>query len=527
MVGLTKSFGAAHALRDVSFAVEPGTVLALCGENGAGKSTLMGILAGAIPHGTYSGSIRVGGREMSFSGPGDAEACGIAMLPQELLVYPQLSVSENVLAAGVPNRFGIVRRGELHETAWRLCQRVGLDVDVSAPISSFEVSERQLACIARALAREPKVLILDEPTAVLPRQDAERLFVVIRDLAASGTTILYVSHHLSEVARLADQVAVLRNGRLVTPPTKGLTVQDIIEAMAGEGIAEYLHRAETLDRSNGNAIEIRLDSVTRGDRTVLGPCHLQVARGEILGVAGLAGSGRDDLIGALIGAPGYKLKGEVLLNGVRLPSTSPTRARAVGLAAVPAERRSDGLMMLDTIRSNLFLGSEARFARVGLRSQSVERSTAVALIADFGVVPDDGDRIVATLSGGNQQKVLIGRALSAYAECIVLAEPTRGVDVRARSAIHELMRKSAAAGRALVIASSDIDELLSLTHRIAVMFEGQCVAVVDAAVTDTKELLRLVTSGAEMVEPEKVSGDAFLRPDLASPNQSDNRRTDS
>lgn len=494
--GLGKSYGVLRALDAVTFTAEAGEILAICGENGAGKSTLMSILAGSS--GGYDGEVDIDGKTVILTRPADAELHGISMLPQELIFYPELSIAENLLLGTLPTRAGFVSRRTLLRRARSLCETVGLEVDVNLPMRTLAVSDRQLVCIARALSTDPRVLILDEPTAVLPRDAADNLFAVLRNLAAAGTTVLYVSHHLSEVSRLADRVAVLRNGSMCLPPTADLTVEAIVEAMSG-GVPEP-SRQVALRELDEAVLQIEIETIRRGRQVAVQHFDLTVHRREIVGVAGLAGSGRDDLVELLGGGRRHSFEGSILVAG-RPIARAPHLARRQGVQFVPAERRSEGLMMLDSVVNNLFLGKEGSTGIAGFRRRAAERREGAELVRRFGVHPPELERRVGQLSGGNQQKVLLARAIGRRDSCLVLAEPTRGVDVTARAAIHSLLFTAAENGAALLVSSSDTDELLSICNRIVVFHDGRLIADRPTDDLDIPTLLRLVTAGAGTGDP--------------------------
>lgn len=496
---ITMRFGASLALSDVSLALPDGTVLAVCGENGAGKSTLMNILAGVIPHGAYEGDVQIGGVTSTFSRPADAERAGIALLPQELSYYPELSVAENVMGARLPSRLGLFRRNQVSRVARDLCRQVELSVPVETPMRLLETGERQLVCIARALSLDPTILILDEPTAALPTPSAERLFAVIRGMARRGASVLYISHHLNEVLDLADQVAVLRNGSLTMPPREHPTMPELIEAMVGRELKQLRAKTHTPPGSvRTAALDARVRRVRTGTSTVLEEVRVEVHPGQVVGIAGLTGSGREVLLGVLAGAVSGHVEGDMKIDGHPASlGSSPKKMRELGVLYVPDDRRADGLIGLGTVTQNVLLGNEGISARLGVRRPREELSLVERILADYAVQPVDGRRSIASLSGGNQQKVMLARAGVRRPITILLAEPTRGVDVGARGRIYELIETAASGGTAIVISSSDAAEIAHLCDHVLVLSKGRVVRTLQGAAITEEAVLGAVNTAVE------------------------------
>jgi ABC-type sugar transport system ATPase subunit len=492
--GLTKRYGDATVLDDVSFAVEPGEILAVCGENGAGKSTLMNIVAGVLPFGRYDGRLELDGQLAAFSDPRDAERAGIALLPQELVYYPELSVAENVVSH-VPAAHGWVRRRELRARARAMLEHVDLDVDVDTPMRSLETSQRQLVCIARTLSFDPRVLILDEPTAALPRAAAERLLAVLGRYRDEGRIVLYVSHHLSEVTELASRVAVLRNGRLVMAPRQRASVEEIVHAMVGSELETGRRRHLRQGSPAPAAFEVHVQALVRGDRTILEEVDFAVSPGEIVGLAGLAGSGREALLRALAGAPTGQLTADVTLAGERVGLSAHDNARR-GISYVAQDRRSEGILPLADLWQNVLLGHEARGSRFGVRDRAAERGLVIDALRAFGVTPADPAAIIGRLSGGNQQKAVLARAALDEPSVLLLSEPTRGVDIGARAAIYDLIEAAADRGACVVVSSGDVTELLALSDRTLVMWHGRVIEELAGAQISEAALLAAINGDA-------------------------------
>ncbi|HEU4701420.1 MAG TPA: sugar ABC transporter ATP-binding protein [Conexibacter sp.] len=494
---VTKRYGQAVVLDGVELELQAGEILALCGENGAGKSTLVSIVAGAIPHGAYEGELLLGGRPLALGGPADAERAGIAMLPQELLFYGDLTVAENVMAACLPTSHGMLDRRAMRARARELLAAVGLDVDLDTPVAALETSAQQLVCIARALALDPRVLILDEPTAALPRGAAERLFAVVRRLADEGRSVLYISHHLAELQGFADRVAVLRNGRLVLEPQPVPPVDAIVEAMLGETLAVEQAIRHVQPRADAEPVfRVAVRELRGRERTVLHDVALEVRPGQIVGLAGLTGSGREELMRLCVGVHAGSADYEVTLRDAVRSRWSPRAARRAGVFYLADDRRADGILALADIPTNVLLASEDHGARAGVRRLSHERRAVVAASARARLRAQDHGKLVGLLSGGNQQRVLFARAVLQDASVLLLSEPTRGIDVGARAAVHELIGELARDGRAIVVSSSDPAELATLCDPIVVLGKGSVRAVLRGERASESEITTAVTGGS-------------------------------
>lgn len=482
--GVSKSFPGVRALDDVSFAVAPGEVRALIGENGAGKSTLLKILSGQYR--ADAGTVRVDGAACDFHRPRDAQDAGIAIIHQELQLVPDLSVAENLLLGVLPARGGFVDRAALRRRAAEVLARLGEAIDPDARVGSLSIGLRQMVEIGRALLREARIIAFDEPTSSLSTRETERLMTIIGELRASGCAILYVSHRMEEVYRIADSATVLRDGRHVTDvaPVGPGDADRLVQAMAGRAIADiYGWRA----REKGTEA-LRVEGIDGPG--LRAPVSFAVARGEILGFFGLVGAGRSELFRLVQGAamPGA---GRVSRDGAVLPPGNPRAAIAAGLGLCPEDRKDAGIVPLAPVRENIALGWRNRRGAVAWLRPRAEAQGARAIIDTMRVKTASPETPIAALSGGNQQKAVIGRWLMAQAEVLLLDEPTRGIDVGARSEIYERMYHFAEAGGAVLFASSDMAEVLGVADRIAVMREGRLAAIVPRDEASAERLMRL------------------------------------
>jgi len=479
MRNVTKRFGAFEALKGVDFDLYPGEVHALLGENGAGKSTLMKIVAGVQP--ATSGTLRVGGEEVAFRGVGDAQAHGVAMVYQELALATDLSVAENLFLGRLEP---FVSHRRLAERARPLLEQVDLDVPPLTALGALAVGEQQLVEIARALGQERRVLVFDEPTAALSSAETERLFGLIRRLKERGVGIVYISHRLEEVFAIADRVTVLRDGRRVlTAPLAELTPDDVVRAMVGREVLRF-QREPTVRAA---APPFRFEYGGDG----LAPGAIELRPGEIVGAAGVVGSGRNKLLATLFG-----LGGEARLDGARV--ASPADAIAKGMFLVPEDRKLAGLVLDLSVRENLTLAILPRLVRAGMfLDRRQEGQEARRWIERLHLRPPEPEKPVVELSGGNQQKVVVGKALATGPRVLLLDEPTRGVDVGARSEIYRVIDELAREGMAILVASSDTEELVGLADRLLVFRHGR-VAVELTRPLDDKEVVAHVT-GARQV----------------------------
>jgi D-xylose transport system ATP-binding protein len=470
MRDISKRFPGVLALDRVSIDLHGGEIHALVGENGAGKSTLMNVLGGVHPHGTYEGEIRVGGEVRRFGSVRASEDAGIAVVHQELSLIPELSIAENIFLGREPRRLGVIQSEELYSRAQRLLDELHLKLESHLPAGYLGIGQQHLVEIAKALARDARILVLDEPTAALTDAEAEILFGILGRLRQSGAGIIYISHKLPEVFRLADRITVLRDGRPVsTDPAAALDAQQVIARMVGRevsGMFPAAHRAlgEVVYEARG----VTVDDPNVPGRRLVDQVSFTVRRGEVLGIAGLVGAGRSDLMMALFGAHAGKTTGEFFVRGSRVAIGSPSDAIAAGIGFVTEDRKRFGLLLDQTIVVNLTLVALKGMAGVDAETAMSERSMKELRIKASSVFT-----IVNTLSGGNQQKVVLAKWLLTNPAVLLLDEPTRGIDVGAKQEIYALIDRLASAGLALVLVSSELPEVLGLADRILVLHEGR------------------------------------------------------
>ena len=484
--GITKSFGGVTALSDIRFSIARGECHALMGENGAGKSTLGKVLAGI--HRPDSGTLHLGGTERQFHAPVDAIRAGVGMVHQELAFCRDLSVAENLCMGQYPRRMGLfLDRQEMNRRARELLARINVALDVSRPMRELSTAQEQLVQVAAAIGTGANVLVFDEPTSSLSEPEARQLFQLIEGLKRSGVTIVYVSHRMPEVFQLCDRISVLRDGRYVGTLDRADATQDrVVQMMIGRSLQEYFPKH--LDAQPGD----RLLSV----RGLYSPgkfrdVSFEIRRGEILGIAGLVGAGRSEVASAIFGLDS-SAGGQVELDGAPLPVGDIRGAMRRGIGMVPEDRKRQGLILMAGGRFNFSLPTLSRFSRFGFVSAAREREEALRFFGRLRVKSSSLDAPVAELSGGNQQKVVLAKWLARHATLLIADEPTRGVDVGAKAAIHELLDELARSGVAVLLISSELPEVLNLSTRIIVLREGRIVGEMPRANATQESVLRLM-----------------------------------
>ncbi|MBD7995690.1 sugar ABC transporter ATP-binding protein [Arthrobacter sp. Sa2CUA1] len=462
-VDIRKGFAGVPVLKGITLTLEPGTVTALAGENGAGKSTLMKIASGQYR--ADSGSVSVAGEHLPVGNPQAANQLGVAIVPQELASIPDMSVYENLFIGRELRRGGFLRRRAMKSEARAMLAKFGLDISPDLQMGSLSVGVRQIIEIAKATTRGAKVLLLDEPTSAIAEKEVARLAAVVRQLRAEGVALLFTTHKMEEIRAMSDRVIVLRDGNLVADsPIGDVTDDDIVRAMIGRELEDLFPEIHP----HGNEVLLEATDLRVGDRA---PVNLTVRRGEILGLAGLVGAGRTELLETIFGMRA-RTSGVVTVSGSKVRAGNPAASIVAGMALVPEDRKGSGAVMGMSILDNTTLPRISAFSTAGWLHGRSRQQTAAEVMDSLRLRRRTLNQPVETLSGGNQQKVVLGRWLTGNVDVMLLDEPTRGVDVGARNEIYRIITDLAQSGMAVVMASSDMPEILSLTHRTLVMRDG-------------------------------------------------------
>ena len=475
MRNIVKEFPGVKALDGVSFTLEAGEFHALVGENGAGKSTLMKVLSGVHPAGSYSGEILINDRPQQFRGIRDSENAGVAIIFQELSLVKELTVGENIFLGQEPSRFGVIDWSELYHRAAEKLRDLRLPIDPRTPVGSLGIGQQQLVEIAKALSKNARILVLDEPTAALTEAEVETLFAILRQLRDEGVGMIYISHKLDEVFRMSDRITVLRDGRTVgTHAAAGLTKEDVIRSMVGREVGDIFPAS---DHQRGDvALEVRgltAYSTDDPDKKVVDDVSFAVREGEVLGIAGLMGAGRSELLMSVFGAWRGRYSREVLIGGVPTTINSPADAIARGVGFVTEDRKRFGLILDQTILDNMTLAGLRSISGKIVTNRSREIKAARRPMEALRIKAGSPLTIAGTLSGGNQQKVVLGKWLLTEPKVLFLDEPTRGIDVGAKQEIYAEINELAKQGLAIVLVSSELPEILGLSDRVIVLHEGR------------------------------------------------------
>ncbi len=501
MRDIRKSFHGVVALDGVDLAVRPGEIHAVVGENGAGKSTLMKVLSGVHAHGSYEGEIRFGGKARRFSSIADSEAQGIIIIHQELALVPLLSIAENMFLGNEPARAGVIDWARAHARARELLARVGLRESPDTRVTDLGVGQQQLVEIAKALAKDVKLLILDEPTASLNETDSQALLALLDGLRRQGVACILISHKLNEIEQVADAVTVLRDGRTVArfdcrvaPPNQ----DEIVRQMVGRPMADrYPRRSSTIGETVFELRDWWAHHPVHADRAVVRGVGLQVRRGEIVGIAGLMGAGRTELAMSVFGRSwGRRIRGQALMHGRPVDLSTVQKAVAAGLAYVTEDRKSLGLVLNESIRFNTTLANLPGVARRGIVDDGREHRVAEDYRRALSTRCTGVHQPVVNLSGGNQQKVSLGKWLFVKPDVLILDEPTRGIDVGAKFEIYTLIARLAEEGRSILMISSEMPELLGMCDRLYVMNEGAFVAEFAASQASQEAIMHAIVNAS-------------------------------
>jgi putative multiple sugar transport system ATP-binding protein len=499
MRSITKEFPGVIALSDVSMTVKAGEIHAICGENGAGKSTLMKVLSGVYPSGSFTGDIIYQGQKQYFANIRQSEAAGIAIIHQELALIPELSITENIFLGNEPGRFGVIDWVDAQRQAQDLLARVGLTEDPDTKIKGMGVGKQQLVEIAKALAKQVKLLILDEPTAALNEGESQHLLELIVGLKSRGVTSIMISHKLNEIEQVADTITIIRDGKVIE--TLDVRAGDVDEDRIIRGMVGRSLESRFPDRTpniGGTFFEVKDWTVRHpidADRLVCKHENFFVRKGEIVGFAGLMGAGRTELAMSMFGhSYGTYISGQVLKDGKPINTSSVRNAIENGLGYVSEDRKTLGLNLLDTIKASTVAAGLSKISTLGVVDGLKEYSVAEQYLKALRTKANDVDEGVNKLSGGNQQKVVLSKWMFTDPDLLILDEPTRGIDVGAKYEIYAIINDLAAQGKAIILISSELPELLGMSDRIYTIFEGQITNVMDAHEANPESLMVSMTS---------------------------------
>jgi ribose transport system ATP-binding protein len=484
LVNISKSFRGVHALRDVTFSVAPGEIHALVGENGAGKSTLMKILSGAYQR--DSGEIKIDGERVEIRNPHEGRQRGIGIIYQEFTLARELTVAESLFLSDLGNRAGIIHWGQMYREARELIESIGFDIDPRKKVRDLTVAYQQMVEITKAFSAQARILVLDEPTAVLAPQETERLFAVMRRLKAQGISLIHITHRLEEVFQIADRITVMKDGAVVgTVQTSDVTKDEIIQMMIGRKLSTMYPPREV---SPGKEVLVVRNLAAANN---VSDVNFAVRAGEVLGFAGLVGSGRTDVVRAIFGADRLK-SGTVEMNGKLVSIKAASTAVKMGIGLVPEDRKQQGVILPMSVRANTTLPSLRRVTGVlGIFKARLEKAIVSDLINRLSIKTNGMSADVADLSGGNQQKVALAKWLSRECDVLILDEPTRGVDVGAKVEIYRVINQLAAQGIAIIMISSEMMEVIGMSDRVMVMSRGRVAGFLEGADVTEENILRL------------------------------------
>jgi ribose transport system ATP-binding protein len=466
MKGISKTFPGTQALTDVDLRLKPGEIHALIGENGAGKSTLMNVLMGIYK--MDQGEIILNGSKVDIHSPHDALLKGISMVPQELNLIPEVSVCENIFLGNEQNskKGGFINWKAAKETAEELMKKMGANIDVTQKLSQLSPAYQQLVSIARSLAAGTQILILDEPTASLTLNEAELLFNAMKQMRSKGQSIIFITHHLKEVKEITDRVTIMRDSRVVyRGDTKDLSIDEMILHMANRKVEKLIN----VKREVGNDVFLEVRDFNRKNEFT--NISFQIYKGEIFGIAGLVGAGRTELVKAIYGLT-KKDSGKIFIDGHEVEIKSPRDIIRYGIGYVPEERRKEGIFPIMSVYENLMMPSYKKISKAGLIHFDQAKKLTNRFISELAIKTSSHSKVIKELSGGNQQKVIFARWMAKGVKMLILDEPTRGIDINAKTEIHKLIKQKANEGVTVIVISSEIEEVLSVADRIMVMHEG-------------------------------------------------------
>ncbi len=498
MRGITKTFPGVKALQDVNLDVREGEIHAVVGENGAGKSTLMKVLSGVYPHGTYSGDIRFLGQECRFGGIHDSEKVGIVIIHQELALVPLLSIAENIFLGNEQAHYGVIDWNLVRSRAVKLLERVGLREDPDTLITNIGVGKQQLVEIAKALSKEVKLLILDEPTASLSEKDSDALLSLLVDFKNKGIASILISHKLNEVGKVADRITILRDGRTIeTLDPHEISEARIITSMVGRPLDDrFPSRTPNIGETIFEVKDWVVHHPQHADRQVVKGVNLSVRKGEVVGIAGLMGAGRTEFAMSVFGRSyGQGIGGEVFLHGKKVDTSTVDRAVGHGIAYATEDRKTFGLNLIDHIKHNITIANLGAVSKAGVLDDMRELNAANDYRRKTNIRSSSVYQITGNLSGGNQQKVVLSKWLFSAPDMLILDEPTRGIDVGAKYEIYTIINRLADEGKGVLVISSEMPELLGICDRIYVMNEGRIVGELPAAEASQERIMRMIVHG--------------------------------
>ena len=487
-----KAFGAVIALRSGTIVVDPGSIHALVGENGAGKSTLVKIVAGLYQR--DGGTFRLEGEDVDFTSTAQSKSAGVAVIYQEPTLFPDLSVTENIFMGRQPtSKIGRIDRNAMRHEVERLFTRLGVTIDPDRPAEGLSIADQQVIEIAKAVSLDAKLLVMDEPTAALSGVEVERLFAIARSLRDEGRGLIFISHRFDEVFALCDTVTVMRDGAYIaTSRTDETDVDRIVRQMVGREVTDLFPKQE----ATIGAPVLEVEGLTSPG--VFHDISFAVHAGEIVGLAGLVGAGRSEVARAVFGVDGYR-EGSVRVSGKTIRRSRPTESMAAGIALVPEDRRKQGLVIESSVGGNITLAIRRSLARFGLLTSGMENRAAKEWASRLEVKTHALDTVAATLSGGNQQKVVLAKWLATSPKVLIIDEPTRGIDVGTKSEVHRLISELAGEGMAILMISSELPEVLGMADRVLVMREGRITAEIPRAAATSENVMHAATHASEQL----------------------------
>jgi rhamnose transport system ATP-binding protein len=487
-----KAFGAVIALRSGTIVVEPGSIHALVGENGAGKSTLVKIVAGLYQR--DGGVFRLEGEDVDFTSTAQSKSAGVAVIYQEPTLFPDLSVTENIFMGRQPtSKLGRIDRSAMRHEVERLFTRLGVTIDPDRPAEGLSIADQQVIEIAKAVSLDAKLLVMDEPTAALSGVEVERLFAIARSLRDEGRGLIFISHRFDEVFALCDTVTVMRDGAYIaTSRTDETDVDRIVRQMVGREVSDLFPKQEAVI----GAPVLEVENLTSPG--VFHDISFTVHAGEIVGLAGLVGAGRSEVARAVFGVDGYR-DGSVRVSGKMIRASRPTESMAAGIALVPEDRRKQGLVIEASVGGNITLAIRRSLSRFGILTSGMENRAAKEWASRLEVKTHALDTVAATLSGGNQQKVVLAKWLATNPKVLIIDEPTRGIDVGTKSEVHRLISELAGQGMAILMISSELPEVLGMADRVLVMREGRITAEIPRAAATSENVMHAATHASEQL----------------------------